>query len=257
MNFDNVLASRNEGQSELKSVINSGHVRGQCVIRCITDDQTPEPFSTFAAKAIGMIGRKMPPATLSRCIIVELQRRTRAEPIERFLHKDDPELNDLRRRLRRWSMDNADTLDAAEISMPLQFDNRRADNWRDLFAIADLGSGVEDWGDKARIAAGKLEGESDATSATVRLLAAFKVIMGDAEGIWSEDLIGKLTADKTSEWSEWKNGKPITEQQVARLLKPHHIFPKQVRIDGQPQRRGYLRAWFIEAWKRYLPSEGI
>jgi hypothetical protein len=256
--FDNVLASRNEGQSELKSVINSGHVRGQCVIRCITDDQTPEPFSTFAAKAIGMIGRKMPPATLSRCIIIELQRRTKDEAIERFLHKDDSELNDLRRRLLRWSMDNADTLDAAEVSMPAQFDNRRADNWRVLFSIADLCSSVEDWGDKARIAASKLEGESDATSASIRLLAAFKVIMGDAEDIWSEDLIVKLTADKTSEWSEWgrKSRKPITEAQVASLLKPHHIFPKPVRIDGQ-QRRGYLRAWFVEAWKRYLPPEEV
>ena len=37
----------------------------------------PQPFKTFAPKAIGMIGKKMPSSTLSRCIIVELRRKKR------------------------------------------------------------------------------------------------------------------------------------------------------------------------------------
>ena len=77
--FDQVLAnaSKDESAQELRSVINSGHTRGQGVIRCITDAHRPELFSTFAPKCIGMVGRKMPVTTLSRCIIGELRRRTR------------------------------------------------------------------------------------------------------------------------------------------------------------------------------------
>jgi hypothetical protein len=82
-------------------------------------------FPTFAPKAIGMIGKKLPPATLGRCISIELRRRLTNETIERFAHHDDDELGDLRRRLRRWSMDHADAL-KVEVSMPDNFDNRRA-----------------------------------------------------------------------------------------------------------------------------------
>ena len=140
-------------------MINSGHVRGQGVLRCEGDEHRPEMFPTFAPKAIGMIGKKLPPATLGRCIIVELRRRLKNETIERFAHQDDAELGDLRRRLRRWAMDNADAL-KVDVSMPDNFDNRRADNWRLLFAIADLCSGAEEWGDKARAAAVKIESSS-------------------------------------------------------------------------------------------------
>jgi hypothetical protein len=69
-----VLASVDQNKSALKEVINSGHTRGQGVLRCIGEDRVPEVFSTFAPKAIGMVGRKLPPATLSRCIFVELRR---------------------------------------------------------------------------------------------------------------------------------------------------------------------------------------
>ena len=139
-----LLSFTDDDKAELRSVINSGHVRGHGVLRCVTDEHRPEIFPTFAPKAIGMIGKKLPPATLMRCIIVELRRRLTGEAIERFAHQDDAGLDDLRRRLRRWSMDNADAL-KVEVSMPPNFDNRRADNWRLLFAIADLCSGVEDW----------------------------------------------------------------------------------------------------------------
>ena len=61
-----------------------------------------------------------------------------------------------------------------------------------------------------------------------------------------------MAASPDSEWAEWgKSGKPITQKQLANLLKRYGIFPEQVRIDGQ-QVRGYRRVAFIEAWERYL-----
>jgi hypothetical protein len=267
--FDTVLASAIGDQSELRSVINSGHTRGQGVVRCITDEHKPELFSTFCPKAIGMVGRKLPSATLSRCIFIELRRRKPGESIEKFKHEDDAELRDLRRRLRRWAMDNADTLADATPSMPDKFDNRRADNWRLQFAIADLSSNgkvvdtewhegdATDWGDRARAAAVKIEASGDSRTAKVKLLADIKAISESVDDtvIASASLADKLGADPEGEWHEFgRNKKPITVNALARMLKEHKIFPEQVRPRhlGGEQVRGYKFSAFEEAWSRYL-----
>src|SRR5262249_28043449 len=117
-------------------------------------DWTRHLFKTFCPKCIGMGGRKLPATTLGRCILVELRRRKISEPIERFAHRDDAELAQLRSRLARWAGDSEEALSAAKTPMPERFDNRRADNWRAMLAIADLAG--EDWGDKARLAASKI-----------------------------------------------------------------------------------------------------
>jgi putative DNA primase/helicase len=255
--FDTVLAS--EEKQELRSIINSGHVRGQGVIRCIGDDRTPELFPTFAPKVIGLVGRKLPASTLSRSIVIELRRRKKDEAIEEFAYEDDNELADLRRRLLRWSLDNAETLRAAKVSMPSGFDNRRSDNWRLMFAIADLAG--EDWGDQARAAAAKIELGADSQTSGVRLLAAIKAVKEAAEvkedGIGSGDLAEKLAADPASEWHEYRGGKPISERQLANALKNYRtaggtrIAPDRIRVGGR-QVRGYLWVWFEDVWGRYL-----
>jgi hypothetical protein len=267
--FDTVLSSADADKAELRSVINSGHVRGQGVIRCVTDEHRPELFSTFAPKAIGMIGRKLAAATLGRCIIIELRRRTKGETIERFAHKDDAELGGLRRRLRRWAMDNADALQV-EVPMPPTFDNRRADNWRVLLAIADLCSGAEEWGDKARAAATKVEGASDTSSIGVRLLADVKRIFEEdkCEVILSATLVARLKEDPEAPWAEWNKGKGLTQNSLAVLLGGgggrgrgsrggFGIHSDTVHPSPGVQGKGYKRSQFEEAWSRYLPDETI
>ena len=215
--FDSVLADDN--RAALRSVINSGHTCGQGVVRCVEPDFRPELFTTFCPKAIGMIGRKLPASTLSRCIVVELRRKKTTERVDRFGHKDDAGLAELRSRLLRWSVDKEEALRGAEPLMPPAFDNRRADNWRLMFAIADLAGG--DWGDNARLAAVRLESVSDTRTIGVRLLADIKRIFDEfgATFIGSTELVGKLTAEAESPWSEFgKSGKPITANRVARIL---------------------------------------
>jgi hypothetical protein len=154
-------------------------------------------------------------------------------------------------------MDNVEALRNVAPAMPDTFDNRQEDNWRVQFAIADLCSGVEDWGDKARAAAVKIEKASDSRTVTSRLLAAIEAVFDSIEddAIGSEDLCEKLAADPESEWAEWgKTRKPITQHQLARMLKEHRIYPDQVRPKtlGGRQIRGYQRSSFEDAWSRYL-----
>ncbi len=250
--FDSVLA--NDDKAALRSVINSGHVRGDGVLRINKDkNNEPELFPTFGPKCIGMVGRKLPPQTLTRCIFVELRRRKRDERVEKFKYVDDSELGDLRRRLRRWQMDNEDQLGNANPSIPPELENRYDDNWRLQLAIADLAG--EDWGDQARAAAVKIERASDNTTKSARVLAAIQTILSDVkngeDAISSQDLITRLAAVPDSEWAEYRSGKAITQAQLARLLKPLKIFPGQVRVGGQ-QVRGYQKLQFKDAWERYL-----
>jgi putative DNA primase/helicase len=258
--FDTVLsdAKNNPDKAELRSVINSGHTRGQGVLRCVTDEHTPELFPTFCPKAIGMVGRKLPATTIGRCVVIELHRRKKDERIVKFKHEDDSELADLRSRLRRWSMDNTEALRNVAPSMPDEFENRRADNWRVQFAIADLAG--EDWGDQARAAAVKIEGDTDSRTINAWALADIKSVFfpKDDEGhkpidrISSAELVAKLCTYSDSPWAEWGKGeKSITQAQLARLLKDYRIAPKLVRI-GESVVRGYERTQFEDAWARYL-----
>jgi hypothetical protein len=258
--FDSVLAS--DDKVALRSVINSGHTRGQGVVRCVGDDKTPELFPTFCPKAIGMCGKKLPAATLSRCVFVELRRKKAGEKVERFEHKDDSGLADLRRRLLRWSLDNEDTLCVATPSMPEGFDNRRGDNWRVMLAAADLCSGAEDWGDKARAAAIKIEGKADSRTTGARALTDAKSVFNPKddkdqpqdllEYISSADLAAQMATYADSPWAEWRGGKPITQAQLARVLKPFGITPQLIRLPGGGVLRGYKRTQFEDAWERYL-----
>jgi hypothetical protein len=94
-----------------------------------------------------------------------------------------------------------------------------------------------------------IERASDSTTARARLLAA---ILNDHPGdISSQTLIEELVTMPESEWAEWSKGKGISQKQLANMLKPFHIFPQQVRVNGH-QVRGYLRAQFEDAWSRYL-----
>jgi putative DNA primase/helicase len=260
--FDDVLASNDKNKAALKSVINSGHTRGQGVLRCLEPDFIPFLFSTFAPKAIGMVGRKLPPATLSRCIFVELRRRRKGEHFEKFTHVDDSELADLRRRLFRWSMDNEDALRKAQPSIPDELQNRCADNWQIQFAIADLCSGVEDFGEKARAAASKIEGKADSRTTGVQLLTDVKALFdndptkdlfGDKQPcLSSATIVDRLVADPEGPWAEFYRGRPLTQNRLAKLLGAYRITSQTVSPPGQKDAKGYYRHQFEEVWAFYV-----
>jgi Protein of unknown function (DUF3631) len=63
--------------------------------------------------------------------------------------------------------------------------------------------------------------------------------------------------DKNKSWAEFgKARKPISKNQLARLLKDFHIKPDNVRV-GSRVPKGYHRQQFEEAWQRYLTPQGV
>jgi len=52
----------------------------------------------------------------------------------------------------------------------------------------------------------------------------------------------------------WCNGRPITKRQLTSKLRDFGIFAKPIRISGCVQ-KGFERAQFEDAWRRYLRRE--
>jgi putative DNA primase/helicase len=74
--------------------------------------------------------------------------------------------------------------------------------------------------------------------------------------ITTKTLIKALCADEERPWATYANGKPITDRQLAKLLKPFEIISENVRESetGEAQAKGYRRARFEDAFNRYLGS---
>ncbi|MER5622528.1 FtsK/SpoIIIE domain-containing protein [Streptosporangium sp. NPDC002544] len=77
----------------------------------------------------------------------------------------------------------------------------------------------------------------------VLLLKACIASCGDAEKIWTADLLERLTRDP--EWEDLAN----EPGELARLLRPHDVAPKGQDIGGT-NRNGYRRSQFVEALNR-------
>jgi len=65
-----------QAKEELRGILNSGHTRATAhILRCVGHDHEPRPFSTWAPKALAMIGQL--PETLRDCVIVVRLKRKR------------------------------------------------------------------------------------------------------------------------------------------------------------------------------------
>jgi hypothetical protein len=243
---------------DLRSVINSGWTRGQGVIRCHPDTHEPELFSTFAPKVVAMKGRNLPDTTLSRSIAITMKPRRPDDPKEHaadFDHCDTETFARLRSQLMRWAADNAEALAKAAPEIPPGFHNRRRANWVPLLAIAEAGGG--DWKKAGWKAALAIEAVADTfdPSIGVELLRATKGVFeaGGKDRIASADMIDDLVADETAPWATYNKGKPISQRQVASLLKAYGIKPKTIRLHDGSTAKGYLLAWFTDAFSRFTP----
>jgi hypothetical protein len=71
----------------------------------------------------------------------------------------------------------------------------------------------------------------------------------------SDELAAKLTADSERPWAEWGSSKPLTQRQLATLLRPFQIFSTTVHPADRPDGKGYKRADFEEVWDAYLHGQ--
>jgi hypothetical protein len=151
--IDTVFGAKAKEHEELRALLNSGHRRGAVAGRCVVRGATiaTEEISSYSAVALAGLGW-LPDTILSRSVIVRMRRRAPDERIESFRRRVHAPIGEgLRRRLAGWAGTILDEATEARPEMPAGVDDRDADIWEPLLAVADIAGG--DWPKQAREAA--------------------------------------------------------------------------------------------------------
>jgi putative DNA primase/helicase len=255
MLLDEFDAYLKEVAEELRQIIDAGHKRGGMVLRVVGDNHQPRMFDVYAPMVIASIDA-IAATLMDRSIIIRLHRRLASEVITPLRLDRAPEMGMLARQIARWAADHAAELADADPAMG-NLINRAADNWRPLFAVAELaGNGWRDLADDA--AATVMASALDTESARTLLLTDIRALFAacGADRLVSAQLVQHLHSLEHRPWPEWgKTRKPISTVQVARLLKPLRISPDTIRLPGGGLSKGYYKSAFRDAFARYLPPE--
>jgi hypothetical protein len=261
--MDALMAGDKEMAQALRGLMNAGFNRSFATFTMNVPTSgggyEPREFSCWAAMALAGIG-DLPDTVRDRSIEIEMKRKLPSETVRKLRRRDGADLNELARKLVRWARDKLATLRCAEPDMPEGLDDRAADAWEPLVAIADLGGGK--WPDCARAAALSLSGESVAASKDEDVDTMLLSDVRDAfttlgrERILSEILTNHLTSLEDRPWAEWNHGKPMSKFQLSKRLKKYGIVSGSVRTDDG-RSNGYRLEAFAEAFSRYVSNRPI
>ena len=266
--IDTVFGKKaSDSHEDLRGILNAGHQRNRPYLRCVGvgASQTVEAFPSFAMAALAGIG-DLPDTIEDRSVIIRLRRRAAGEMVAPFrLRKDTPPLLELGGRIGAWAGGNASVLAGAEPALPVE--DRAADCWEPLAAIADLAGG--DWPTRARKAAFALTEESEKAAAgasmALRLLADLRTLftVWAADGtqlvrdgqpqfytaLFTGSILSGLWMIPEAPWASYY-GRQFSDRDLASLLGQFGVESRTVRI-GDEHRKGYRCDDLWDAWTRY------
>ncbi len=252
--FDTVVKGSPEMAEALRGVLNSGFDRASA--NMIISVPMPggaweeRQFSTWCPQVLAGIGA-IPDTVADRCIAIEMKRKLRTEKVRRLRSKDGEDLRILARKAARWAEDHKILLGAADPPTPSQLDDRAADAWSPLLAIADAASLA--WGKRARAAAILLNGSKEDPSEDTELFADIRLLFGEnTKALSSDQLVAGLIQLEGHLWADINKGRPLTKNGLARRLKPYHISPGTIRLTNNSTPKGYKLQQFQDAFERYL-----
>jgi hypothetical protein len=251
--IDTVFGPKAKENEEIRALLNAGHRRGAMTGRCVVKGNTIETEDIPAYSAVALAGLGwLPDTILTRSVIIRMRRRHAGESIESYRRRvHSPEGHQLRDALAAWAASVVNELAQAYPDMPQGVEDRDADVWEPLLAVADSIGG--EWPRRARVSAVSLV--SDAKEAEpslgIRLLADCKTIFGAADAMFTHVILKVLHDLPEAPWNDLK-GKPLNDRGLALRLRQYGIKSKQVRI-GEITLKGYERTDFVDVWKRYLP----
>lgn len=247
-------AKRQEANGDICAFLNAGYRRGGKSYRCNANSKKnePEQFDAFAAVAVAGL-RNLPDMLASRCILIRMKRRAPGEHVEPFRLRYHPsEAKPIAEALSEWCAEHEADIIGAEPTLPVGIEDRAADIWEPLLAIADAAS--TDWPDRARAAASHFAKSSteETLTAGVELLAHIKEAFGAEQHLATTALLERLHNRDESPWREIR-GRPLDGRGLGLRLKGYGIKSKTVRL-GDRTAKGYAATDFADSWRRYLPA---
>jgi hypothetical protein len=249
---DALFNGKSQAAEEIRGLLNAGHRRGAMVGRCVIHGKTITTEETPAFCAVALAGLGWLPDTLmSRSIVIRMRRRALKEIVEPFRHRDHrPEGEALQDRLAAWAAPLIDDMANARPAFPSGIEDRAADCWEPLLAIADAAGSY--WPEVARHAAVTLVAAAREANPSlgIRLLEDSRTIFEAAREheLATERLLAQLHGLPESPWGNIR-GRPLDDRGLAQRLRRYEIRPKVLK---SVNRRGYRREDFEDAWLRYL-----
>lgn len=249
-------------KEDLRGIIDAGHDRATAtVMRVEGEKRELVEFRCFGSVAIAKIN-DLQSTIMDRSIVINMRRRAPGEVVQPFPRRERDALVPLASRCARWAADNLAQLQDAVPVPPEGLNDRAADNWEPLLAIADAAGG--EWPALARLAAQSLSGEKtvdlDRQALGVQLLGDLRDLWADPRWqgrVASANICSALASVDGRPWAEVNGGRPITPTRLAKLLRPFGLRSRDQRgnsdLPGSPVRKGYDRAEFEDAFARYLP----
>ena len=129
-----------------------------------------------------------------RSVIVPMQRKAPGQSVEQLRLDQDQGFGELARKAARWAADNLEELRRADPRVPSGLNDRAADNWRPLLAVADRAGG--NWPELSRAAAVALSVDEGDDAIGVELLRDLQKMFSklEVDRLASEDIVAHLAA---------------------------------------------------------------
>jgi len=252
--IDTIFGPKAKESEDIRGFLNAGHRRGASFGRCVITGKNIETVDTPAYAAVALAGLGwLPDTILSRSIVVRMRRRRQDEHVEQYrarLHEGEGRKTfDA---IAVWARGNAERLSGSWPELPPEIQDRDADVWEPLIAIADAAGG--DWPKRARAAAVELvrAGKERDASIGVRLLADLRTIFGVSEALSTKEILRRLIELDESPWGDIK-GRQLDDRGLAQRLRHYGIKSKNLKLDGSVV-KGYSSLDLHDAWERYLPA---
>lgn len=250
--IDTLFGPKAKDNEDVRGMLNAGHRRGAVAGRCVTGGKTVVTEELPAYCAVALAGLDDLPDTIrTRSLIIRMRRRAPGEHVEPWRHRiHAPEGQQIADSLTDWSALAVDKITWPD--MPNGIEDRNADVWKPLLAVADLAGG--DWPDRGRVAAVALVAVMADQKQTlgIQLLTDLHRVFAGAPAMHAEVILGKLNALEDAPWGDLR-GKELDARGLASRLRKYDIHPKDVRIDDIV-RKGYKAEDLADAWSRYLSA---
>ncbi len=263
---DTVFGSGGAGNEEVRGMLNLGYKRTATIPKTKGDPAsgfTVERLPIFAPTALAGLAGRMPDTITTRAITIHLRRRRHDETVEPYREaKVIRQALPIREALSAWMTEIGERLVEAEPHMPAGVDDRPAEIWEPLLAIADEAGGH--WPDTARAACTHFVfNQKNTPSLGVRLLADLRALFTETrtDRMHSAEIITRLRALDDAPWSDL-GGKPLDAQRLARELSSYQVAPLTFQHEGR-NGKGYVtyptttqveQVGLADAWARYLTA---
>jgi hypothetical protein len=252
--IDTVFGPKAKDNEEVRGMLNAGHRSGATAGRCVVRGKEvfTEELPAYCAVALAGLD-DLPDTIMTRSVVVRMRRRAADEPVEPWRRRiAKPDADKLAARLRDWS-NAVNPIEEGWPTMPPGVDDRDADVWEALLAVADAAGGH--WPKSARVAAvtAVTAARRRPPSIGVLLLRDIKKVFDAFHGekLLTEAIIRGLSGMEESPWATLRKGEPIDSRGLANRLRKYGISSKAQRV-GEDVFKGYARSQFEDAWKRYV-----